>query len=198
VVRPLAFLAFAVLAAPAWAQDFVLPEGFGRVDEEIVEDGLTYLYTVRPVAGAFAELSSIRVSEVVEPGADADAWLKGRLSADVGDAGAAKDMLESPDSPFADPAFDSLRRALPQIFADIETLAELPLRFCDGPQTGYNASGAYRELSCAFSVGPLRQFLVLRLQAVAGRTYFTEIRTMNERRLRHLLAIADTFAAGDI
>ncbi len=197
-MRRAALAVVLAIAAPASAQEFVLPEGFARYDEHFAEPGLSYLFTVRPAAGAFAELSAIRVSELATPADDADAWLKGRLSADVGDPGAAEGLFTSPDSPFADPAFDSLRRALPEVFADIQSLAELPLRFCDGPQTGYNASGAYRELSCAFSVGPLRQFLVLRLQDAGGRSYFTEIRTMNERRLRHLLAIADSFAAGAI
>jgi hypothetical protein len=41
--------------------------------------------------------------------------------------------------------------------------------------------------------GPIRQYLVLRLQQAQGHWYYTQITTMNERRRRHLLAIADTF-----
>lgn len=194
----LAFLALATPPWPALAQEFELPSDFTRTEESIAQDDMDYLFTVTPAGGAFAGLSTIRLSRMRAPVEDVDAWLKGRLSADVGDPSVAEGLFTSPDSPFADPAFESVRRALPQLFAELQSLAELPLRFCDGPQTGYNATGAYRELSCTFDVGPLRQFLVLRLQSAGDQTYFTEIRTMNERRLRHLLAIADTFTAGDI
>jgi len=204
-------LALIVLGwAPAGAQEFQAPadfitivepfgEPFGEAGGEAGgEPGLEYLFTVRPANGAFATLSTIRLSRVGAPIGDPDAWLKGRLSADVDGAGDVDDLLGGPDSPFSDPAFDGIRRALPEIFAGIQSLAELPLSFCDGPQTGYNASGAYRELACAFTLGPVRQFLVLRLQEEGGVTYFTEIRTMNERRLRQLLAVADTFTGGNI
>jgi hypothetical protein len=194
----LAVLALAFGMSTAAAQEFVLPEGFTTTKEPIAEEGLAYLFTVQPAEGAFAGLSGIRLSRVEAAVEDADAWLEGRLSADVGGVDSAERLFTDPDSPFADPAFDGLRRALPGIFAEVQSLAELPLEFCDGPQTGYNASGAYRELACAFNFGPVRQFLVLRLQDTGGATYFTEIRTMNERRLRHLLAVADTFTAGDI
>ena len=194
-------LVFLAVVASPWAvhaQDFELPPEFTRTDESVVEDGMDYLYTVTPTGGPFAGLSTIRLSRMAAPVEDVDAWLKGRLSADVGDMSAAEGLFTSPDSPFSDPAFESVRRALPQLFAELQALAELPLEFCDGPQTGYNATGGYRELACTFDVGPLRQFLVLRLQRAGEATYFTEIRTMNERRLRHLLAIADSFTAGDI
>jgi hypothetical protein len=35
--------------------------------------------------------------------------------------------------------------------------------------------------------------MVLRLQEAGGHWYYTEIRAMNERRLRHLIAIANSF-----
>ncbi|MGH6719742.1 MAG: hypothetical protein ACREER_10525 [Alphaproteobacteria bacterium] len=199
VLTPIALIALIALGtAPAAAQEFQAPPDFVTVAEPFHEDGLEYLFTVRPEMGAFATLSTIRLSRVGAPVGDPDAWLKGRLSADVGGVGDVGDLLGGPDSPFADPAFDGIRRALPEIFAGIQSLAELPLSFCDGPHTGYNATGAYRGLACAFTLGPVRQFLVLRLQTAGGATYFTEIRTMNERRLRQLLAVADTFTAGNI
>jgi hypothetical protein len=62
-------------------------------------------------------------------------------------------------------------------------------------RTGYNASGEFRERFCTFSIGPLRKYLVLRLQRTDGAWYYTRITTMNERRLRHLVAIANSFGA---
>ena len=102
-------------------------------------------------------------------------------------------VLNSPDSPFSDPAFDVLRRALPELFESLRRVGELPLEFCDPPTTGYNASGAFRERFCTFAIGPVRRFVVLRLQEADGDWYYTRITTMNERRLRHLIAIANSF-----
>lgn len=191
---------FAVLLAPSpsRAQEFEAPPDFIEVPEPRLEPGLDDLFTLQPAEGQFATLSTIRLARVLDPVVDVDALLKSRLSADVSGLDETGDLLGGPDSPFSDPAFDAIRRALPEIFAGIKSLAELPLSFCDGPQTGYNASGVYRELNCAFTFGPVRQFLVLRLQTAGGTTYFTEIRTMNERRLRQLLTIADTFTTGSI
>lgn len=194
----LAAFALALAATAAAAQEFDLPDGFARSDEGLAREGLTYLFTVRPAAGTFAGLSGIRLSRVETPVPDLDAWLKDRVSADTAALDSAEGLFSDPDSPFADPAFDGLRRALPGLFADVKSLAALPLEFCDAPRTGYNASGAFRELACAFEVGPVRQFLVLRVQDAGGAIYFTEISTMNERRLRHLLAVADTFTAGNL
>jgi len=143
--------------------------------------------------GPFAELSAIHLHEVTTPIEDPDDWLRGRVSLYEADSSAAKAFLESPDSPFDDPAFDVVRKALPELFESLNKLGELPLEFCDGPTTGYNAEGQFRELYCVFEVGPLRQYHVMRLQGVSGGWYFTEIRTMNERRLRHLLGIANSF-----
>jgi hypothetical protein len=185
---------------PAAAQEFEVPEGFVAVIEADANPGdeVAPILAIRPEAGAFAGLSVIRLGRVTGDVADPDAWLRARLTPEIGDGAAVEDLLESPDSPFADPSFDTLRRALPDLFDRLKALSELPLEFCDGPQTGYNAAGAYRELYCVFDLGPARQYLVYRLQRVGERWYATEIRTMNERRLRHLLAIAATFTTGAI
>lgn len=148
-----------------------------------------------PSRGAFSDLSSIRLRAVTGTVKDPDEWLNSRLSADVGDGAESFDLFESPDSPFGDPAFDVLREALPRLFSGIEALSQLPLEFCEGPNTAYNASGELRELYCVFQLGPFRQYLVLRLQNNEGLWYYTEIRAMNERRFRHLLAIANSFQA---
>jgi hypothetical protein len=111
------------------------------------------------------------------------------------DETAAEELFASPDSPFGDPAFDPLRQAIPKLFAGVKELSRLPLSFCEGPNAGYNASGPLRELYCVYQFGPFRQYLVLRLQQADGRWYYTEVRAMNERRFRQLLAIANSFHA---
>lgn len=188
-------LALALANVPAMAQEFEVPEGFVSDTRPPVtaSEEWRHLVTIRPEEGAFAHLSAIHLRELRREVDDADAWLKARLSGDVGDLSGAEQLFNSPDSPFGDPAFDALRKAIPEILESFRALAELPLQFCDGPQTGYNANGDFRELYCVYNLGPVRQYQVLRLQRAAGRWFYTEIATMNERRLRHLLAIANSF-----
>jgi hypothetical protein len=188
-------LCVAVLAFPAAAQWFDIPEGFVArpATEEATAKDWRPLLIVQPEDGPFAALSIIRLAEVTKPVGDPDAWLKARLS--IGEEGwpSAEDLLNSPDSPFADPAFEAFRQALPGLFQSLQQLGQLPLQMCEGPSSAYNALGSMRELYCSLQVGPVRQYGILRLQQVGTRWFYTEIRAMNERRLRHLLAIANSF-----
>ena len=196
LAAPLFLTALLLLAAaPAAAQTFEVPEGFvvtAEADESSSGDWRG-MVTVRPEEGAFSGLSSIRLREVVGPVDDADGWLKGRLTVDVVGDEQGDNLLDSPDSPFSDPVFDALKEAIPKLFGGLRELSALPLEACEKPATAYNAAGELRELYCSYQVGPLRQYLVLRLQQAGGRWYYTEIRAMNERRLRHLIAIANSF-----
>lgn len=191
-----AFLYVAMAAAqPANAQQFDVPEGFVVVPEADTSksDDWTPLTAVRPADGPFSDLSTISLRAVRGEVDDPDAWLTNRLTAQIGDPAAIEQVFSSPDSPFSDPVFDALRKSLPELFAGLQDLGRVPLHFCDEPTTGFNASGEFRELFCSFNFGPIRQFVVLRLQDTSKGWYFTEINTMNERRLRHLIAIANSF-----
>lgn len=190
-------VAVALMAsASARAQSFDVPDGFVS---EIVRDrdvggSVTAILRIRPDDGAFSELSSVEMEPILEPIADLDSWLKARMTASfAGLAPDEKGALDSPDSPFADPVFDEMREAVTALMARLRELGALPLEFCDEPRAGSNPAGAYRELACRFALGPLSKHVVLRLQEVDGLWYYTRIRTMNERRLRHLLAIANSF-----
>jgi len=189
-------VSFTAVPRALWAQPFDIPEGF-RVEAapQAHEESEQWRTTVviRPVDSAFSELSTIKLRDVLGKVEDPDAWLQERLTADLGDPSSTTALLDSPDSPFGDPAFDGLREAIPKVFSELKTLARKPLDFCDGPNTAYNASGPLHELYCVYQLGPFRQYLVLRLQQVADRWYFTELKAMNERRLRHLIAIANSF-----
>lgn len=196
-MQPVLIILVLVAGAPAMAARtwFDLPPGFETsIELDRSENGEWHsLATVRPEDGPFSNLSAIHLRAVTAAVEDADAWLKRHLTGDVGDGAAATEMLSSPDSPFGDPAFDVLRDAVPTLFKGLETLSQLPLEFCEGPNVAYNAAGDLRELYCVYQVGPFRQYLVLRLQEVDGLWYYTEIKAMNERRLRHLIAIANSF-----
>jgi hypothetical protein len=184
------------LPAPARAQSFDVPEGF--VSEIVRDRGvggrLSAILRIRPEDGAFSGLSSIEMEPIVDHIADPDQWLKSRMTASF--AGLTPDeegALDSLDSPFGHPVFDELRGAVAALMAKLRELGSLPLELCDEPRGRSNGAGAYREMSCRFALGPLTKHVVLRLQELDGLWYYTVIRTMNERRLRHLLAIANSF-----
>ena len=48
-------------------------------------------------------------------------------------------------------------------------------------------------MDCEWELGPLRQYLALRLIERDGERYAVRIRAMNEHRMRHLVAIANSF-----
>ncbi len=181
-------------ATPA-AGRFDVPAGFVVVAEPSPANSTDWrpILTVRPEDNPFSELTSLSLREVTGEVKDPDAWLKERLTIDVPGNAEVSAVLDSPDSPFADPAFDVLRKAVPQLFESLRGLGKIGAELCDPPQTAYNAAGSLREMYCTFQVGPLRQFMVLRLQKVGGTWYYTEIKTANDRRLRELVGIADTF-----
>ena len=186
-------------AAPAFGQFFEVPEGFAveRNAAPSVTDEWQPLETIRPATGQFAKLSSIELRQVNTAIDDADTWLKARLTVDFAEEDDVEDLLSSPDSPFADPAFDALREAIPELFRGLNQLGKMPLDFCQGPVTAYNAAGELREIFCVYQVGPIRQYITLRLQKVGDEWFYTEIRAMNERRLRHLVAIANSFRVAE-
>jgi hypothetical protein len=185
-----------LLACPSAKAGWLdIPEGFvgSHEREPTATDEWRNLITVRPQPGPFSDLSEINLRQVIGHVEDPDAWLQRRVTAELVDEEVIDEVLKSPDSPFADPVFDVVRNAIPQLFAGIQELSKLPLRFCDGPSTAYNASGRLRELACTYQLGPFRQYFVFRLQPVDGAWYYTQIRAMNEKRLRHLIAIANSF-----
>jgi hypothetical protein len=181
------------------AQQFDIPQGFVIVpnDDPVSSQDWVPVLLVRPVEGPFSELSTIALRAVRGDVTDPDAWLAARLTAQLGDPAAVEEVFTSPDSPFSDPVFDALKKSLPDLFASLQDIGRIPLSFCEEPITGYNASGEFRELFCNYNFGPIRQFVVLRLQDSGKGWYFTEIRTMNERRLRHLVAIANSFTVSN-
>jgi hypothetical protein len=181
---------------PAQSAGFEVPDGFTAVPEASPSPSSDWepVLAVRPKDSPFAELTSLSLRRVKGPVNDPDAWLKERLTVDVPTDAEVNAVLDSPDSPFADPAFDVLRQAMPQLFAGLRGLGRIGAELCDEPQAAYNAAGPLREMYCTFQIGPLRQYMLFRLQKVAGNWYYTEIKTANDRRLRELVGIANTFA----
>ena len=147
---------------------------------------------IEPVEGMFRPLSRLTVRRLAEPVGDADAWLRRQVTVDLGGlddyvAGIVDDV----DSPFAGTSFGD---ALVGLTREFEDLGKLPLKGCErsDPEIG---GESVREMRCLYEAGPLRQHLIVRLVDRGGETYALTMRAMNERRLRHLLAIANAFVA---
>src|SRR5512134_2635614 len=140
------------IAVPRQASgaSFEVPDGFVAVPEEGPSTSKDWepVLSVRPKDTPFAELTSLSLRRVKGPVDDPDAWLKERLTVDVPSDAEVGAVLDSPDSPFADPAFEVLRQAMPQLFAGLRGLGRIGAELCDKPQEAYNASGSLRELYC--------------------------------------------------
>ena len=154
------------------------------------------LLTVGPEPGSFSELSQIQLRRVTGDVKNPDEWLKRRMTVDVGQNVDASAFLNSPDSPFADPTFDAIKEAIPHLFQGLEKLSKMPLNFAKGRNPPITPPA-----KCANSIAsisrPAAPYVTLRLQKAGGQWYFTEIRAMNEKRLRHLIAIANSFQVAD-
>jgi len=192
----LALAALALLGGRAPASESALcerlfvPEGYAldcSIQGGPEQDG--WVLTVHPVEGAFAPLSELTIRPVKEPVADPPAWLREQLTLDMSSFDATlEDLLHGADSPLADTPLvgqlESWRGLLRQA-------AGWPLAGCDEPES--LADGASWRMACQWEVGPLRQFMALRLIEADGERYAVRIRAMNEHRMRHLVAIANSF-----
>jgi hypothetical protein len=184
-------------AAPASAQPtgalcarLTVPEGLELdcvLESEAAGAGAAAV--VRPTHSEFAPLSELRLRRVEEPIEDPAAWLREQLTLDLTPLDSAlAELTHGPDSPITGtPLADQLQswRGL------LGSAATLPLAGCDDPVR--LARQDVWEMACEWEVGPLRQFMRFRLIDRDGERYAIRIRTMNEQRLRHLVAIANSF-----
>jgi hypothetical protein len=144
---------------------------------------------VRPTDSTFGSLSELTLRRIEEPVEDPAKWLRDQLTLDLSGAEVALDELtESADSPITG---TPLAEQLQQWREFLDSAATLPLAGCGEPVQ--QAGGDAWEMACDWELGPLRQYMRFRLVERAGERYAIRIRTMNEQRLRHLVAIANSF-----
>ncbi len=192
-------IALALVGAQvAQAQGFDIPDGFTSeiVRKSGLGPGKLSVLRVRPAEGSFSGFSQVDLAPLPDAVADPDEWLRARVTVSLEDAlPDPHSVLDSADSPFADPAFDDIRAMLGRWVEGVAGLGEAPLEFC-GPAVEYsNAFGSYREMRCTLPIGPFRKYVVMRLQEIGETWYYTRITTMNAERLPDLVAIADSFHA---
>jgi hypothetical protein len=148
-----------------------------------------WVLTVHPVEGAFAPLSELTIRPLSGPVDDPQAWLREQLTLDLSSFDATlEDLLHGDHSPVADaPIVDQL-----ESWRDLlHQAAGWPLAGCDEPASP--DAGETWRMSCKWELGPFQQFMALRLVEADGQHYAVRIRAMNERRMRHLVAIANSF-----
>ena len=191
------FICLACAAAAAWAQPraalcarLTVPDGL-ELDCILQSDSTSAgpAAVVRPTDSDFAPLSELLLRRVEETIEDPAAWLREQLTLDLTPLDAAIDeLIHGPDSPITGtPLADQLQswRGL------LGSAASLPLAGCKDPVR--LARDQTWEMACEWEVGPLRQYMRFRLIEQGGERYAMRIRTMNEQRLRHLVAIANSF-----
>lgn len=183
-------------AAPSPCDELFIPEGYQLTCtlEGSSESGI-WIARVRPSEGAFDDLTELRLEPVEGPIDEPELWLRERMVVDVSGFEAALDeLLADPDSPLGDLPLD---RSLDDWGDMMRALGQLPLRGCaepvryaGGADTG--EPGRY-EIACVWRLGPFTQYMNVRLLNRDGQDYAIRLRAVNERRLRHLKAIANSF-----
>jgi hypothetical protein len=197
LVFAIGLIALAGTGVPASAQlteplcaSLTVPEGL-ELDCVVQSDvaGAGEAAVVRPTDSDFGPLSELRLHRVEATIDDPAAWLREQLTLDLTPLDAALDeLIQGPDSPITGtPLADQLQswRGL------LGSAATLPLTGCRDPVRLVREETW--EMVCEWEVGSLRQFMRFRLIERDGERYAIRIRTMNEQRLRHLVAIANSF-----
>jgi hypothetical protein len=145
---------------------------------------------IRPADSAFAALSALSLRRVEEPVEDPAAWLREQLTVDLSPVDSAlKELTRGPDSPVTNTPLAEQLQAWRELLGSAATL---PLAGCGEPRLLAGGVDTW-EMACEWELGPLRQYMRLRLVERADERHAIRIRTMNEQRLRHLVAIANSF-----
>jgi hypothetical protein len=192
-------LGLATAAAPAGAADLcatlTIPPELGLTCAPVADRPGEV--AVEPASGQFAGLSRLTLRELRKDGPDAlawtdpRAWLRQQLTVNTGDvAGALRGLAESPDSPLAGPGAAG---AVGAISSFLDRLARVALLGCEDAEE--KAPGRI-ELRCRYEVAGLAVQLTERVAIAGDRRWALVMRTMNEQRLRHLEAIANSFQPG--
>jgi hypothetical protein len=177
-------------AAPAeLCPSLFVPEGYRLACEISGDPTRDWRLTVRPEDELVAPFSVLSLRPVEEPVDDPDIWLREQLTLNLSDVGDAfRSLVDRPGSPLFDPA---LAASLDDMVGRLRILDQLPLQSCGFP--GMTASEDAWQIECAWGLGPIRLEGLVRLVYRDERQYAISVWAMNDRRMRHLVAIANSF-----
>jgi hypothetical protein len=185
-----------LVAGPVGAADLCdrlfVPDGYALLCETRAEGGRrTERVVVRPSGGAaaLAGLTLRRLDEAEEPLAwqVPELWLAERVTVDLGGFASAL-RAAAGAGPLAPPAARAVTEGL---VAALAGLGQLPHRAC-APD---HRPGRH-QLRCAWGAAPLALRSVLRLVEAGDDRFVVGWWAADERRLRHLEAIANSFEPG--
>jgi hypothetical protein len=188
MIARLAFLIGTICLACAGAPAAAQP-GEDLCGRLFVPEGIELGCTLQSDPAGSGLAAVVQPTESEEPVEDPAAWLREQLMLDLSPVDAALDeLIHGADSPITG---TPLAEQLQSWRGLLGSAAKLPLSGCSDPVR--LASGNAWQMACEWEVGPLRQYMNFRLIERAGEHYAIRIRTMNEQRLRHLVAIANSF-----
>ncbi len=145
--------------------------------------------SVQPLDGAFAGLSQLYLAPLEEPVSDPEDWLIKQIKIDLsGLQSAVTSVVDDEDSPFADKEWWQSLQGLKDA---VHSLSDLPLNACEAPLQ--DDKSADWKIECDWGLGSLRNYMSIYLVERDGQYYTLKVQAMNERRYRHLVAIANSF-----
>lgn len=166
-----------------------VPEGYEltcTVERKIGDDN--WQVSVHPMDGTFASLSELTLRPVEEAVTDPVRWLEQQVTIDVsGLEDTLTRFLDDEDNPFSDESWWQSLRGLKDV---VHSISDMPLDSCEEPRERDEAGWV---IDCDWGIGSLRQFLTVHLVEREGVFYALRVQSMNERRHRHLQAIANSF-----
>ena len=167
-----------------------VPEGYDfscSVERPI--DKNHWVVSVQPLDGAFAGLSELELAPLDEPVSNPEDWLQNQMKIDLsGLQSAITSVVDDQDSPFAD---EGWWQSLQGLKDAVHSISDLPLNACKAPlQESKNADW---KIECDWGIGSLRNYMSIYLVERDGQPYTLKVQAMNERRYRHLKAIANSF-----
>lgn len=167
-----------------------VPEEYGLAcTVETMPDGGPWRLVVAPTEGPFSRFSRLVIRPLEEQVAEPRAWLRRQVTLDTGDLDETlHDIFESPDNPLSG---ELLTNYLETMMDLVETVANSPLIGCGEGRPLSDGSGY--EIECNWGVGGIDKYLTMRLVEHGEARYFLSIEAMNPRRMRHLMAIANSF-----
>ncbi len=167
-----------------------VPEGYELTcTVERLEGDDSWEVSVHPLDGTFAGLSELKLAPVMDDVSDPETWLQEQIRIDAsGLEDALTSFLDDEDNPFSAESWWQSLKGLKDV---VHTLSDLPLDSCEAPVE--NSDLVSWKIDCDWGIGSLRQYLSVHLVERDGQYYMLRVQTMNERRYRHLSAIANSF-----